>query len=745
MICVGLNSNSPCVLVADSASFQLKVERLDRSVRARIDEASSFSAVSASGADAPALVAQHAALLLLDDACLSEQPSAGELTFFREAALDFNVPLSDLADSVTAVISTVVKLRAGIPDQHELKLMRSHLNTVTIELQLLAKHLESLEDCVAQLGADHWVKREAGNIADAMKALGEKVGLFRLYLKDVAGPSGAAHRHKLLFASQYLVETAVQLLRALDVAVLETIIQMSVRTALVAQRIYSIAFRPKHSGTTSDSASGGDREKHTPLKSLVPLLTDCLVTLTNAVWKRGLQLPDAHLRQQLDETCGNIGACARLFIDVCAERRKIAMQRQRSSASSASSDRLRERVTVAAASRQHSGSKAADASPASPAPGGNALPKRAVEALDMLQLQLAHMCALLATSNDSPAPGASLAAEIDSARKQLFRVIDTHLQSSSAVRPDGKAELSGNAVLRLAMLLKRLVVDFESLKLVPGSLASSAAASSSSGGVQAQSDDRPVTRVTSIQSLSKLVRELTQLASSLLEHMPPSPALQQVRVFIVVSRRFLLRLQLACSAQVAGSPIQVHVPLPLLLRGITATLSLLIRGLDDIGALRAEREALRIARSKATLRHRRRSRVSSEVDGAPQLSSSPPPTSSPTQPQSQAQSQPQQQQQQQQQTQPGSGPPSLSGSLRRTESPSENESSPASSQRSSSLRNRESPNSSRPNSRPGSLRSDAGDRQSVELSPSQLVPSVSPTRPSGKRKSMPAGGRLVDL
>jgi hypothetical protein len=740
------------VSVADSASFQLKVERLDRSVRARIDEASSFSTVSASGADAPALVAQHAALLLLDDACLSEQPSAGELTFFREAALDFNVPLSDLADSVTAVISTVVKLRSGIPDQHELKLMRSHLNTVTIELQLLAKHLESLEDCVAQLGADHWVKREAGNIADAMKALGEKVGLFRLYLKDVAGPSGAAHRHKLLFASQYLVETAVQLLRALDVAVLETIIQMSVRTALVAQRIYSIAFRPKHSGSSDSASGGGDREKHTPLKSLVPLLTDCLVTLTNAVWKRGLQLPDAHLRQQLDETCGNIGACARLFIDVCAERRKIAMQRQRtSSASPASSDRLRERVTVAAASRQHSGSKEADAAPASPAQGASALPKRAVEALDMLQLQLAHMCALLATSNDSPAPGASLAAEIDSARKQLFRVIDTHLQSSSAVRPDGKAELSGNAVLRLAMLLKRLVVDFESLKLVPGSLASSVAASSSSGGVQAQSDDRPVTRVTSIQSLSKLVRELTQLASSLLEHMPPSPALQQVRVFIVVSRRFLLRLQLACSAQVAGSPIQVHVPLPLLLRGMTATLSLLIRGLDDIGALRAEREALRIARSKATLRHRRRSRVSSDIDGAPQLSSSPPPTSSSTPPQPQAQSQPQpQQQQQQQQTQtqqhaPGSGPPSLSGSLRHTDSPSENESSPASSQRSSSLRNRESPNSSRPNSRPGSLRSDAGDRQSVELSSSQLVPSVSPTRPSGKRKSMPAGGRLVDL
>jgi hypothetical protein len=233
--------------------------------------------------------------------------------------------------------------------------------------------------------------------------------------------------------------------------------------------------------------------------------------------------------------------------------------------------------------------------------------------------------------------------------------------------------------------------------------------------------------------------------------MPPSPALQQVRVFIVVSRRFLLRLQLACSAQVAGSPIQVHVPLPLLLRGMTATLSLLIRGLDDIGALRAEREALRIARSKATLRHRRRSRVSSDIDGAPQLSSSPPPTSSSTPPQPQAQSQPQpQQQQQQQQTQtqqhaPGSGPPSLSGSLRHTDSPSENESSPASSQRSSSLRNRESPNSSRPNSRPGSLRSDAGDRQSVELSSSQLVPSVSPTRPSGKRKSMPAGGRLVDL
>jgi hypothetical protein len=70
------------------------------------------------------------------------------------AALDFNVPLSDLADSITAVISTVVKLRSGIPDDHELKLMRSHLNTVTIEMQLLAKHLEFLEDSVSQLGDD---------------------------------------------------------------------------------------------------------------------------------------------------------------------------------------------------------------------------------------------------------------------------------------------------------------------------------------------------------------------------------------------------------------------------------------------------------------------------------------------------------------------------------------------------------------------------------------------------------------
>lgn len=64
------------------------------------------------------------------------------------------MPLSDLADSITAVISTVVKLRSGIPDDHELKLMRSHLNTVTIEMQLLAKHLEFLEDSVSQLGDD---------------------------------------------------------------------------------------------------------------------------------------------------------------------------------------------------------------------------------------------------------------------------------------------------------------------------------------------------------------------------------------------------------------------------------------------------------------------------------------------------------------------------------------------------------------------------------------------------------------
>jgi hypothetical protein len=68
--------------------------------------------------------------------------------------LDFNVPLSDLADSIAAVISTVVKLRSGIPDEHELKLMRSHLNTVTIEMQLLSKHLEFLDDSVSQLGDD---------------------------------------------------------------------------------------------------------------------------------------------------------------------------------------------------------------------------------------------------------------------------------------------------------------------------------------------------------------------------------------------------------------------------------------------------------------------------------------------------------------------------------------------------------------------------------------------------------------
>lgn len=776
------------------SDFQAKVLQLDRSVRARGDEHASGLLelmVGGSGKAGSGGVLGNALVVpLLDDAILSEQPSAAELTFFRDASLDLNVPLGDLADSVTAVISTVVKLRSGIPDDHEQKLMRSHLNTVGIEMQLLAKHLESLDDQL-RLDPDHWLKREAANIADAMRTLEEKVGLFRLYLKDVAGPTGAAHRHKLLFASQYLVETAVQLLRAVDLAALEAVIQMAVRTALVAQRIFSIAFRPRRSTSSADSASDGAaaaRERHTPLKSLMPLLTDCLVTLTNAVWKRGLQLPDAYLRQQLDDTCANIGACARVFIDVCAERRKMVM-RNAKRPSSSSSDRLRERVTVAAAAAaaaaasrdggedsvsRRSSRKSdrgggggggddddndddADPDPDDKAAAKSDLTKRANEALDLLQLQLAHMCALLTASGDSPAPGASLAAEVDRARKQLFRVVDTHLHTENTLRPDGgrsgpsKAELSGNAVLRLAMLLKRLVVDFESLKLVPGSLVTSAAALAGEAA-----DERPVTRVASMQSLSKLVRELTQMASSLLEHMPPSPALQQVHVYVVVARRYLMRLQLACMAQVAGSPIQVHVPLPLLLRGMTATLSLLVRGLDEIGVLRAEREAWRNSRSyKSLARHRRRTRASSQTSA--ESPAAPPQTSSalgmspPPQPSQQPSQQPQQAAGAQQ---PQSTASSLSNSATnvRRESPSaEHETSRSgslrdtSSQRSGSLRQRESPTSSRPNSRPGSLRNELADRRSVELAVDAVA--VAPARSSsgGKRKSIPAGAKLHEI
>jgi hypothetical protein len=51
---------------------------------------------------------------------------------------------------------------------------------------------------------------------DALRQLDEKSNLFRLYLKDVVGPKGNLHRHKLLFASQYLIEAAVNLLGALD-------------------------------------------------------------------------------------------------------------------------------------------------------------------------------------------------------------------------------------------------------------------------------------------------------------------------------------------------------------------------------------------------------------------------------------------------------------------------------------------------------------------------------------------------
>lgn len=117
--------------------------------------------------------------------------------------------------------------------------------------------------------------------------------------------------------------------------------------------------------------------------------------------------------------------------------------------------------------------------------------------------------------------------------------------------------------------------------------------------------------------MSKLVREMAQTASILLRNSPPSPLAQQANVYVVVTRRYLLRMQLAGMAQVAGSPIQVHVPLPLLLRGLTVTLALLVKALDELGVLRAEREAWRASRtirrsssgggqSSGSKRHRRR-------------------------------------------------------------------------------------------------------------------------------------------
>lgn len=51
-------------------------------------------------------------------------------------------------------------------------------------------------------------------------------------------------------------------------------------------------------------------------------------------------------------------------------------------------------------------------------------------------------------------------------------------------------------------------------------------------------------------------------------------SIAQAEVFVVVVRRYLLRLQFACMAQVAGSPMQVNLPLPQLVRGLTTALAL---------------------------------------------------------------------------------------------------------------------------------------------------------------------------
>ena len=216
-------------------------------------------------------------------------------------------------------------------------------------MQIFARHLESLEDFAGAEDASGWLRRESAALLDAMRALEEKAGLFRLYLKDVTGPAGSSHRHKLLFASQYLVETAVQLLRAFDTAAVETIVQMACRVVVTARRVLAAAFHRKQASDSSASDSSTplcfcyirfstplfnivhtiynflktfflfEKKKATrgegkplPLKTLLPLFTDLLITLTNAVWKRGLQLPDVMLRIQLDQV--RLECSLRLFV-----------------------------------------------------------------------------------------------------------------------------------------------------------------------------------------------------------------------------------------------------------------------------------------------------------------------------------------------------------------------------------------------------------------------------------------------
>lgn len=165
-----------------------------------------------------------------------------------------------MSESVTFVIATAVKVRSGAPDSEELRLIRSHLNTISLETQLLTKNIEMNDVAAHELalhGADNWIRREATNVVDALRALDEKASLFRLYLNDVSGPQGSSHKHKLLFASQYLIESSIQLLRTIDKAVNEVVVQHAHRVAFLADKLFNSAFRipPSSSSNTPPTST----------------------------------------------------------------------------------------------------------------------------------------------------------------------------------------------------------------------------------------------------------------------------------------------------------------------------------------------------------------------------------------------------------------------------------------------------------------------------------------------------------
>lgn len=169
---------------------------------------------------------------------------------------------AELSESVMFVIATAVKVRSGAPDSEELRLIRSHLNTISLETQLLTRNIEMNDVAAHELalhGADNWIRREATNIVDALRALDEKASLFRLYLNDVSGPQGSSHKHKLLFASQYLIESSIQLLRTIDKAVNEVVVQHAHRVAFLADKLFTSTFRVAPSTTTPPATAAVER------------------------------------------------------------------------------------------------------------------------------------------------------------------------------------------------------------------------------------------------------------------------------------------------------------------------------------------------------------------------------------------------------------------------------------------------------------------------------------------------------